>query len=479
MDRKVSFYLLTDCHYVSKQNWVEGGSMIYRERGDQIALRYTPELLDAFIDIILADDGTDTVVFTGDNVDDGDMTSHHEFRQRLERLTAAGKRVFVTTATHDYCGAGEDECVFMHSKRYTLTGTEPIPFMRKGGLFDFYRAYGPDTALSVDKESGSYVSDLGGGVRLVMIEDNGNGRSHCGLFEEGMRWLSDQLDAANEAGAGVLVAVHHPVIPPWDVFALAAEHELYGGYKDMRRLLCEKGVRVVFTGHTHVHSIRRYEDDEGRWFLDVATVAGANAAAKMRKVTVDPDTLVCDIGCVGLGDVPGIDAPGGVYEYLYRLNFPGIFERLLPLAAEGDDEFWSLANGVLPVDKLKKHKKLVRFAARKFSKMKLKTAAKFGGAWKKLSKEQRAYSKQKDLSEVVFTVLRHLYPGNAPFTPDTAENIALTGVVSRIEKAVKLFKVQQVLSLIPPGSTLVGMAQDFLYNTRTGDDDNATVPLRG
>ena len=72
MSRQTSFYLLTDTHYVSPRRWVEGRPFTLRERGDQIALKATPQILDAFFEKILADGTTDTVIFTGDNVDDGE-----------------------------------------------------------------------------------------------------------------------------------------------------------------------------------------------------------------------------------------------------------------------------------------------------------------------------------------------------------------------------------------------------------------------
>ena len=90
MKQPTSFYLLTDTHFVSKQTWVEGKPFTMRERGDQIALKLSPEILDSFIEMILADDTIDTVLFTGDNVNSGDMASHADFRARLEKLTAAG-----------------------------------------------------------------------------------------------------------------------------------------------------------------------------------------------------------------------------------------------------------------------------------------------------------------------------------------------------------------------------------------------------
>ena len=475
--KKTTFYLLTDTHYLSPRNWVDGEPINRRERGDQIALKATPQILDAFLEKIFADDEADTVIFTGDNVNNGDRNSHEEFRERLTRLTNAGKKVYVTSATHDYCGAGDDENTFS-SCRYTETGTEPIAFLRKHELFDYYYDFGPKQAVSVHRESGSYIVRLCDGVLLAMIDDNGNGRSYCGLFADGMAWLAQELQAAKAAGDLVLLAVHHPVLPPWDVFRHVADYELYGGYRELCALLCEENVRVVFTGHTHVQSIRQYTDDAGRSFFDVSTIALANAAGKMRRVTVDAETAVCDIRSVGIETLSGETEGVSAYDRLYPLNFPGIIEKLVSLGATDADAFLSLAAGVLPVDKLQKHRRLISFVCRKLQKLKLSTAAKLGGAWKTLPDDQRKTAKQERLLHAVYEILRHIYTGNAPYPPGTPEHAVFTALAQCADRIVQRFHIEAVQKLIPPGSSLCEMAQDFLYNNRTGDDDAISIWLK-
>ncbi len=475
----VSFYLLTDTHLVSPDIWEEGKPIDLRERGDQIALKATPQILDSFIDKILADRDTNVVVFTGDNVNGGDVASHNEFRDRLQKLKDAGKTVYVTCATHDYCSTGEDECVFHEAIRYTKTGTQPIPFLRKHELFDFYREFGPDQALSVHGESGSYTVKPGEGLRLIMICDNGNGRSHCGLFEDGVRWLTEQIREAKKAGDYVMLAVHHPVLPPWEVFRHMAEYELYGGYQELWKLMCEEGVRVVFTGHTHVQSIRKYTDEEGRWFLDVSTIALANAAGKMRKITVDTAAAVCSVESVGIDTLKGIDTGGlSAYDHLYHLNFPGIIEKLLPLGASDFDAFLSLGEGLLPIDKLRSHRFLVQKVCRKALRIPLSTAAKLGGTWRGFSREERRQLRKEPLITSVYEILRHIYTGNAPFSPETKVYRVFSGAAKKIDGLVRRFHIQKALDLIPPGSSLAEMAEDFLYNNRTGDDDTVTFSLK-
>lgn len=475
--KNISFYLLTDSHYVSKKNWVEGKPFTFRERSDQIALKATPEILDTFIEKIIADKETETVLFTGDNVNNCDMNSHYEFRERLEKLTAAGKKVYVISATHDYSGQGDDNNWF-EGCRYTETGSEPIESMRKGGLFDFYYDYGPKQALSVHRESGSYTVLLGEGVRLTMIVDNGDGGGYCGLFEDGVKWLKDEIKAAGENGDYLILATHHPVLPPWDVFRHLADNELYGGYRELCDLMCENNVRVVFTGHTHIQNIRKYTDEKGRWFLDISTIALANAAGKMRKISVDADSGSCDVTSEGIEKLNGIDTELSAYEYLYHLNFPGIWEKLIPLSTDDFNAFLDLAEGYLPTDKLKKYKVLVQAVSRKAQKIKLSSAAKLGKAWKSMTPSQKQEAKNKRLIDSVYVILKHIYTGNAPFTPDTAEYKAINALAGRADKAVRLLNIKAVKKIIPDGSSLREIAQDFLYNCRTGNDDEIHFSLK-
>lgn len=475
---KTSFYLLTDSHYVSKKNWVEGNPFTFRERSDQIALKATPEILDTFIDKVIADKQTDTVLFTGDNVNNCDMNSHYEFRERLERLTAAGKKVYVIYATHDYSGGGEDNNWFQ-SCRYTETGTEPIESMNRGGLFEFYYDYGPKHALSVHRESGSYTVKLGDGVRLIAIVDNGDGGGYCGLFEDGVEWLKNEIEEAKKSGDYVLLATHHPVLPPWEVYRHVADNEMYGGYRELWKIMCDNNIRVIFTGHTHIQNIRKYTDESGSWFVDISTVALANSAGKMRKICVDTESGDVSVTSIGIDTLNGIDTGGkSAYEYLYQLNFPGIWEKLIPLAASDFDSFLQLAEGYLPTDKLKKHKTLIRMLAKKVLKLKLSTAAKLGKAWKKLTPAEKQEAKSKKVIDAAYEILRHIFTGNAPFTPDTTEYKALDGLAARADRIVNRFNIKPVKNLIPEGSSLREMAQDFLYNCRTGDDDEIKFSLK-
>ncbi len=472
------FYILTDTHYVSKRSFTPGSrSFARREKGDQIALEASVEILRSFFARIIADPDADAVLITGDLVNNGDRVSHEDFIGELKALTDAGKRVFVTTATHDYCGMGDDENFFKPC-RYTDDGCEPAEPVRKHELAALYHDFGPAQSSSVDPESGSYSLPLYEGVRLIALNDNGNGRSHCGLFDAGFKWLEEEIDKANAAGECVLLAVHHPVLPPWEVYRTLVDFELFGGYERLKRLMCEKNVRVIFTGHTHVQSIRKYEDGEGRYFYDVATTAAVTSAGCMRQVDISPENRTMEISSVRLDTIEGFDTGGkSFHDYVYSLNFVGAIERALPLARTDWDRFLAEAEGPLPVDKLKKHKFLVKTGLGIAEKLTMKLPGRFGRKYGGVSKAELKELKKEKLLPVLFTIVAHVFAGNAPYSPETAEYKALKGAVLRADKLAKRFKIKGLDKIMAPGETLWDVAEPFVCNNRTGDDDNLRIEL--
>ena len=100
MSDRLSMYILTDTHYISKKMWVEGEPINSREKGDQIAIKSTPEILRSFFKKIIEDKETEYVLITGDLINNGDRISHEDFIEELKVLTAAGKKVKNCCAWH-------------------------------------------------------------------------------------------------------------------------------------------------------------------------------------------------------------------------------------------------------------------------------------------------------------------------------------------------------------------------------------------
>lgn len=478
MSDKLVFYVLTDTHYLSERMWEECKCITDREMGDQIAIKSTPYILRSFFKKIVEDDECSWVLITGDLINNGDLQSHRDFIAELKMLTDAGKKVLVTGATHDYAGLGDDENIF-HPVKYTSDGCVPAERVYKTELPELYFDFGHKYADSTDAESGSYSVRLGQGLRLIAIYDNGNGRSHCGLFDEGFLWLENEIKKAHAEGERVALAVHHPVIPPWPVYKGVAEFELLGGYERMSRLMCENDVKVIFTGHTHVHGIKKYEDEYGRGFYDITTSALPSAKGKMRRVVFDGEKNTLDVKSVGIEKIDGFDTKGlSAEEYIYSLNFAGLAERSLPLARTDWDTFIENMSHVVNVDRLKirNHPRTVKAVISVFSRLSMYLPARFAGKKSGLSAEEIKNMKNKSVKDTAFTVMRYVFSGNAPFTPDTAEYKVITGCVKKGTALLGKIGVD-VDKMIPGEETALETVKHFLYNTRTGDDDSITIDM--
>lgn len=477
MGKLFTMYVLTDPHYLSKELWVPGKPIIRRERGDQIALRASPEILDTFFDMILEDKDAEAVLITGDLVNAGEVISHRDFKAQLKKLTSAGKKVFVTTATHDYCGCGEDgdENIF-HAVGYGENECYSVEYINRKALYHLYDDYGPDSADSIHDESGSYSAVIGDGVRLIALNDNGNGRSCCGLSDSGFEWVREELKKAKNAGECVFLAVHHPVLPPWDIYKLVASFEMFGGSDKLCAIMCEEGAPLIFTGHTHVHNIRKYTDTEGRFFYDVSTTALCAAKGMMRKVELDTETRRCSITSVGIEKIKGLDTPLSAFEYIYGLNFTGLLQKLVSLAAHDWNAFIADADGFLSTEKLEKHRLAVKAAAVIAQNLKMSVPARFAKKYNGLTKEEIKKLRSVRVIDCAFVIMRHVFRGNAPYTPDTVEYKVFNGVCEKADKILNAVH-KPIGSFIKGASSIAEIARPFLYNNRTGNDDNLELDM--
>ncbi len=476
MSEKTVMYILTDTHYLSRRMWEPGESIDNREMGDQIAIKSTPYILRSFMKKILDDKESSFVLITGDLINNGDIESHKDFMNELKMLTDAGKKVLVTCATHDYAGLGDDENIF-HPVRYTKDGCEPAERVYKTELPGLYFDFGHKYADSIDSESGSYSVRICDGLRLIAIYDNGNGRSHCGLFEQGFLWLENEIRQAHKRDERVILAVHHPVIPPWPIYKNIAEFELFGGYERLSRLMCENDVRVVFTGHTHVHGIKKYNGENGKYFYDITTSALPSAKGRMRRVEFDKDKITLSVESVGIDFIDDFDTGGlSAEEYIYSLNFAGLLERCLPLAKTDWDKFVDYVSHVFNISRFRKHRILCNAVIDIFTKMSMHLPAVIAGKKSGLSREEIARMKDVSAKDTAFTVLRHVFSGNAPFTPDTTEYKAIAGFAKKGIALLGKFGVD-IDAMIPGDETAVETMNHFLYNTRTGDDNSIIIDL--
>lgn len=465
--KKLQFYIMADNHYFSKKLWVDGPAIEGRSHTDQVILKESPEINEAFFKLIENDNETDTVVLIGDLINVGEKLCHEEFTGRLRRLQENRKRVLVLTATHDYNGCGEDENSFV-AVGYAENDTYKVPCTRRYELNELYRPFGRCDADS--EYNMSYSVDVDG-YRFILLNDDGNGHTDCGLDDKGNEWLENELIKAKKNNEPVLLFTHHPVITPYPLYEAVAPTEMYGRHPILKNMLMKYGVKVVFTGHVHTHVIRKitYGDNE---LYDVGTSSVVSPLGKIRKVTLENG--YADITTIDMPEeIEGI--PGGSKQ-IAESCFGGYYRRLIDTAVKDYDAFIELGHGLIPADKAKKFRFAVKPALKIFSSINMSFAGKLGKKYSGLTNAECRKHKNEKLIDVAFVILDHFFTGDAPYTPDTYEYNVIRGALLKGDKIMKTLGIG--LSKYFKGiDSLWTLAEPLVHNTRTGCDREIRIKI--
>ncbi|MDR3314668.1 MAG: metallophosphoesterase [Oscillospiraceae bacterium] len=244
-------------------------------------------LLDAVLEAFLAEADCDILLISGDLSSNGRAREHAALLPRLRRVQAQGKRVYVITATHDYGLGFLQPC--------PDDGSDPLGRpdgkVYQSDLRGLYDEFGFRTAIA-EYEKNSYVAQLSENVRLLALNDDGDGREFCGFDEAQMAWALEQIAKAKAEGQYIFGMTHHPSQPPSPVYPLISKRDMLGNYEENTRRLANAGLRVLFTGHSHMHNIAPVTTPEGNPYWDVNTGAIGQFPMLYRVLTLADNGLL-------------------------------------------------------------------------------------------------------------------------------------------------------------------------------------------
>ena len=140
------------------------------------------------------------------------------------------------------------------------------------------------------------------------------------------------------------------------------------------------------------------------------------------------------------------------------------------------EKFCEDTSHVFYVPFFRKHPRLSKFAIKQFMKIRMSFVGKFGRKAGNVTKEDLKYLKKLYFKDVLINIVSHVFPGNAPYTPDTAEYRALTGGLITGVRLLKLFGIDMD-KIIPGEETALETVKHFLYNDRTGDDNSIIIDM--
>ena len=404
--------LLTDPHYFSSKLGCRGEKYEEFMQYEQKCFAETQAINEAAFRWLNGTDLADTVLIAGDLSFNGEKQSHLEFIELLRELKAHGKRIFVITAGHDFNDA---PFAFDETGRLQPEGT------KREELFDLYHDFGFSEAITVDRDSLSYVAQLAPGLRLLALNCDGTPAVGHTFPPRQIEWILRQTRQAREDGQVMVAMNHYPLLPGVPLFALLGGEVVMKNAGSITTLLADEGVHLCFTGHMHNQAINVKTTEKGNRFYDVCTGSLIGCPARMRLVTFeDADTV-----SVESLEVPDFewDLGGLTKEEYFRRQFdmmintylrsmrddPGRFLRKLGVkdAAEGLQKLVARVGAVL-------------------------NSATVGGVCRIFRVPCDPSIRDMLFTDLARALVRNAFEGDAPYVYGTPEYAAVMGVFLRL-----------------------------------------------
>lgn len=450
--------IISDIHYYSKETGVSGKAFEKENAKTPNDLLNCEEILSSLMDQ-LADDEAEFVLVSGDVTTKAEKEAHKGVLKLLRSLKEKGKRVYVITATHDF----HDGDV---TRKFVGDEVVEVPAVKREELFDLYREFGPDEAISVHRDSMSYVVQLCDGYRLFALNDDRNHKGASGFSDDCFQWITEQIKDAQANGQFIIPMTHHPMLSPSPFYTIIGKSNIMGEAEKRIDEFTELGLNYMFTGHTHMQDISYKYTDNGKIFYDITTAAAIGYPATFRQVTFLPAEGKIDVKSA---DVQ-YDIDGRPLKEHLEDKFFGMIRRVIDAAGKNIPELARLATAFSVKEKLiYKIGWIIKPFAKIFGKLKIGTLAKLVKKESGLKKKDYAHIKDQRVVDFIVSLVRNLYGGDSPYSPDTAEYKITMGVLAIIDSLLKLFGVK-IGKLVKGAESVQSLVEPLLYNPGICDE---------
>lgn len=245
----------TDVHYQSADAEDDGAAFqLFVERCDGKVVKYLPQLLDAFMDQVIAEKPT-ALVLSGDITMNGEKINHKELAEKFHKVQDAGIPVLIIPGNHDI--NNPNAAVYFGDEKTSTDSVTPEEF------YDIYHMYGYDQAISRDSASLSYVYQLDERNRLLMLDScqyEPKNLVEGRIKAETLVWMDEQLKKAQEDGMQILPIAHHNLLAQSRMYTTQCAMDNNGEVID---LLQKYKIPLFLSGHLHVQRIRKHKAEPG------------------------------------------------------------------------------------------------------------------------------------------------------------------------------------------------------------------------
>lgn len=281
---KTVLTFIADTHHYSRTLGDSGKAFAFRSDSDQKCLKETGAIIDSAFDYLGKSD-CDAVCIAGDLTNDGERVCHEEFREKLYKLRE-NKRVYVVTATHDWCCDGNPRR-FSGENVYTDVST-----LNHNDIYEFYKDFGVNDAFAEYKTTlgpASYAVNVGEHITLLGLIDDKNGRNSAGYKSAHLDWICEQIKLAIENGRVPVAMEHHLLIP--HITPLFTKGCCSPDREKIINTFADAGLKIIIVGHSHLQRIDKHVSPNGNEIYEINVGSLVGYPAPMVMVTADENKI--------------------------------------------------------------------------------------------------------------------------------------------------------------------------------------------
>ena len=253
-DKKTSFWVISDTHLIADSLHDHGQAFSQMQKTSQGKdLYYQETALSAFVRMAQKKKPA-AIIVTGDVTFNGERVSAEKFAEIFKPLEET--QLLVLPGNHDIYDGWARE--FRGKKQYYAGQISPRMWRNI-----FKTSY--KNAVSVDDESLAYSVQLNPNYLLILADSNDYGKEEATtapatagfLGREQRRWIKAQLQYASENNLQVIFCMHH------NLYAhnpAVNKGYVVDDYRELRKLLAQYNVKLVFSGHIHAQNIMLPQD---------------------------------------------------------------------------------------------------------------------------------------------------------------------------------------------------------------------------
>jgi 3',5'-cyclic AMP phosphodiesterase CpdA len=285
--KNISFAVLSDPHYFAPELGCDQASYKAESKTETKLTAESKAIFEAFISN-LASDKVSALIIPGDLTNNGEKINHLQMKAMLERIEQSGKKVFVIPGNHDINNPFSYQ--YSGSTKTRIDNISPDEFK------EIYKEFGYSEAFSSDPASLSYAANLDERTILLGIDGsrykeytNKDAISSGKVSDAAKSWILNTLTAAKKSNKKVIAFMHFGLVEHFggQIANPITANYILENYSEIRDLLADNGVKVVFTGHFHANDAVDGISSSSNHICDIETGSAITYPHSYRIVNLD------------------------------------------------------------------------------------------------------------------------------------------------------------------------------------------------